>query len=916
MISKSKLPTTPAAVLEMILGVAVGAILSVPARAQESPPRSAPAQETGDLEEVFVTATRQSLSVNKVPISMTAVTSENLEKQGVKDVQDLTRMVPGMTFRRDANDGNPDISIRGVKSFSQGTPTTGVYLDDVPIQKRGSSGGITGNGSPFPQLYDMERIEVLRGPQGTLYGSSAEGGAVRFISRTPSLTQYDVTARGETSKVEDGGTSYEGDIAVGAPIIENKLGVRASASYHRQGGYIDHVSLYTGETFAPNANWREAKSFRLAMLWQPTDQLKITPSAYYSGDYQHDGELAFGNVPQFTINSGVFTNKGVTPGGVQYDFPDKLFTGGTFGPYNYLGPGKTPMGNYSDYNSTPEFAGSPRNSTLFVPSVTVDYDFGPVTLKSITARIDDTVQGYTPGVTQMFGTFPAVMPNSTNAQLVIPGSVAATCASASSRTDDGICRVPVTGGTGSNFLVPGFPDRFAQSVYFNARRAFSQEFRIQSAPDSGRLSWIAGLYYNESRYRQNLENYGNDQDVSMFLRGVGFEWFLGAPASSTTGQLLPVGAPGLSTWRHQITVEKEKAIFGEMSYEFTPKLKGTVGVRAFESSLDYRQLSAGGNLVGNPPGFVATPQPPAAITDPTQGHPFANQPGDPVNTTAGAQKEHPVTPKVGLSYQLDDSNLFYGTVASGYRAGGINIPASQGNCGPVLQALGWTTTPEEYKSDKLVNYELGAKNRFGNWQVNSSVFFIQWKDPQINQRLSQCLFNYLSNGGAAISRGFDVQLNGRVGAVTLNASASYTDAHYTETVLTQVSAGGAAQVVVRDGDALGVPKWQARASAQYDFNVAGVQSYIRADYSYDGDYYRTTGPGTISYDPVGYQGEAFRNVGLRIGMNFPRVEASLFADNLTNEDTVLSIARPSGSFITYLSNQRPREVGVTVSTRF
>ncbi len=916
MISSFNFHSTFTRIIRLLCGAAFAANLATPAQAQE---------ESDALDEVVVTATRQVSTVNKVPMSITAVTPEQLERQRVNDVQDLARIVPGVTFRRDSGDGNPDIAIRGIKSFSQGTPTTGIFIDDVPIHKRGSSGGVSGNGSPFPPLYDLARVEVLRGPQGTLYGGSAQGGAIRFITPTPSLTDFEMKARGELSQVDHGGSGYDASIAAGGPIIADKLGIRASALYRRQGGYIDHVSIYTGERFADNANWRESKAARLSMLWKATDTLTFTPSFYYSEEHLNDNELFNDDIPQLTINGGLFTNRGATPGGttggVLFDFPDTAYAGGVLPATNFLGRGRTFMGIYPDTTSTPSFSGSPRDTELSLPALTVDFDMGAVSLKSITAYVTDTVSGYTPGVTQMLGTFPGVMPNATNPQYVIPGSVATTCGNTSSITDDGICRVPVAGGAGTNFIIPGFPLRIARSEYFNERRAFSQELRFQSNAEDSKFNWIAGAFFSNAHYEQNLENVGNDQDVSMFLRGVGFEWFLGAPAADpVTGQLLPVGAPGLSTYRHQYTQEKDIAVFGEISYEFTSKWKGTLGLRASESDLDYYQVSAGGNLVGNPPGFVATPQPPTRITDPTVGHPFANQPGDPINTTSGSQTEHPLTPKAGIQYQASDNQLFYGTISTGFRAGGINIPASQGNCGAALAALGWTTTPEEYASDELTSYELGAKNRLGNWQINSSVFYIDWKDPQINQRLSACLFNYLDNGGAAVSQGFDVQVSGRLGPVSINGSAAYTDATYTETVYSQVAPGATPQVIVREGDTMGVPKWQFGASMQYDFSLADTPGYLRADYQYSGDYLRTTGPGTISYDPFGYYGESFQDLSLRVGMNFDSMEVSLFMTNVTNDDSLLSMARPSAasslSFLTYQSQMRPREMGVTLSYRF
>ncbi len=742
-----------AAIVRVGAGTLAASLSYVCAYAQQ-----APSDDIDPLTEVIVTATRQVSTVNKVPMSITAITRDAMEKQGINDVQDLVRIVPGVTFNRDSNDSRPDISIRGVKSV-QGPATTGIYLDDVPIQKRGVPGGISGNGSPFPQLYDLARVEVLRGPQGTLYGGSAEGGAVRFITPTPSLTEYDVTTRAEVSSVDHGDMSYEGAIAAGGPIIDDKLGIRGSVIYRRQGGYIDHVSLYTGEQFGNNTNWRETTAGRLAMLWAPTENLRITTSLYYSKEYLADHELYFDNVPQFSANCGIFTNRGTTPGGatggVQYDFADKAFTGcGTYGPYNYFGAGKTFMGLYPTLTGTPLMAPSPRETRLFVPSLTVDYDFGAVTLKSISAYVGDTVTGSSPGVAQMLGTFPAIMPNTTNAQFVIPGSVATTCGNTSSITDDGVCRVPVSGGVGTNFIIPGYPQRLASSQFDNQRDAYSQEFRLQSANDEAKLSWIVGAFYSTADYVTAYDTIGDDEDVANYLRGVGMEWFLGAPAADPdTGRLVQVGESGLVLYRRQYTTEKEIAAFGEANYNFTSKLKGTIGVRLSQVEIDYHQYAAGPNGVGNPDGFVATPRPPERITDPTAGHPFANQPGDPGFLTSGNQKEEPVTPKIGLSYQANNTNLFYGTIATGYRSGGVNIPTSQGQCGPTLQALGWTNTPAEYESDELTSFELGAKNRIGNWQINSSVFYIDWKNPQINQRLSQCAFNYVANGGSAVSQG-------------------------------------------------------------------------------------------------------------------------------------------------------------------
>ena len=128
-----------------------------------------------------MTATRHEESLSKVPISVTALTQESMDQLGIKDFQDVARFTPGVTID---NSGTNAISIRGISS-SGGAGTTGIYIDDTPIQMR--SVGFSPDDT-LPKTFDLERVEVLRGPQGTLFGAGAEGGAVRYILTQPSVT--------------------------------------------------------------------------------------------------------------------------------------------------------------------------------------------------------------------------------------------------------------------------------------------------------------------------------------------------------------------------------------------------------------------------------------------------------------------------------------------------------------------------------------------------------------------------------------------------------------------------------------------------------------------------------------------------------------------------------------------------------
>ncbi|HLZ98993.1 MAG TPA: TonB-dependent receptor, partial [Steroidobacteraceae bacterium] len=256
------------------------------------------AASSGGLEEIVVTATRRSERLQDIPVSVMAFSQEKLDAQGLKNIDDLSRLSPGLNFQRNGmssagnyNDEGSDINIRGVDSTA-GTSTTGIYIDDSPIQTRHIGFGSI---NAFPALFDLDRVEVLRGPQGTLFGAGAEGGVVRFISPDPDLKKPTGYARADIASTDGGAPSYEGGAAFGAPIIDDVLAFRASVSFRRDGGWVDRVGytlspnatvalptpVYDGVTTQSNANFSETTTARLAVAWKVTDTLEITPSIYY-----------------------------------------------------------------------------------------------------------------------------------------------------------------------------------------------------------------------------------------------------------------------------------------------------------------------------------------------------------------------------------------------------------------------------------------------------------------------------------------------------------------------------------------------------------------------------------------------------------------------------------------------------------
>ena len=239
---------------------------------------------TSDSEEIVVTATRQDQLLSRVPLSIAAYTAERMDQQGVRDISDIARLTPGLNLSRSTFGAgtSTNISIRGISS-SSGAATTGVYLDDVSIQIRNNSQ--TAFGSAFPRVFDLERIEVLRGPQGTLFGAGAQGGVVRFITPTPGLTDTRIYGRAEIGTTHYGDESYEAGLAIGTPIITEKVGLRVSGYYRRDGGFVDrkptNSATPNNTEYYKDVNSSDTYVARGALTIEPTDGVRIVPALYY-----------------------------------------------------------------------------------------------------------------------------------------------------------------------------------------------------------------------------------------------------------------------------------------------------------------------------------------------------------------------------------------------------------------------------------------------------------------------------------------------------------------------------------------------------------------------------------------------------------------------------------------------------------
>lgn len=243
---------------------------TAPAAAQDA---GVEAGEPAGAGMIVVTATRRQESLTDTSLAVSAITSEALERANVTSLQDLTRVEPSLTIQNYGAAFNQFI-IRGIESET--SATTGLYYDEVPLLGGiPSEGG--GDGSPSLRLVDLERVEVLKGPQGTLFGSGSMAGTIRLIPSRPELGDLAARVSASGALVEHGQPLFQGDATVNLPVGET-VALRASGWTEVGGAFIDQT--YAGQTFE-DVNDAFVRGGRIAGLWEPVPDLTITATAVH-----------------------------------------------------------------------------------------------------------------------------------------------------------------------------------------------------------------------------------------------------------------------------------------------------------------------------------------------------------------------------------------------------------------------------------------------------------------------------------------------------------------------------------------------------------------------------------------------------------------------------------------------------------
>jgi outer membrane receptor protein involved in Fe transport len=777
-------------------------------------------QAAGGLQEVLVTATRHEEALSKVPISVTALTQEDMDMKGIKDITDVVRFTPGVSID---TAGTNSISIRGISS-SAGADTTGIYLDDTPIQMR--SVGFNPDDT-LPKTFDLDRVEVLRGPQGTLFGAGSEGGTVRYILNQPSLTRSSTYLRSEVSYTENGQPSYELGIAHGGPIVDGTFGWRGSAWYRYDGGWINRVDPTTGAQTEANANHDETAMLRLAAIWAPVASLQITPSIIYENIKKHDMSTYW---PAYSDPSA--------------------------GQFN---------------NATPERI--PVSDEWYLPALKITWDLGKSQVISNTSYFHrKELTGYQ-GTVYDLGFFQL---------LGWPSNPLSGGLGCLADTPPDCPWYPLMDGNGIH-LPAGFTNFQTPNVMTNTQENITQEIRWQSSDESSRWRWTVGVFLQQSKEGsiEELKDPNNELDgpngLFNYMYGETASDFFGAYFSCPDNSAYP-SIPACDIYYNKSnTVDKQVAVFGEVSYAFSEQWRLTVGERVAHTTFDITNYSDGLENYG------------------------------PLGPRSGSTSDNPSTPKATLAFQMNPSNMFYASYAKGFRVGGGN-PALPSYCDADLANNGYPNgAPLTYRPDTTQNYELGAKNAIGsNFRIATSVYYIKWKDIQQSVYIAgSCGLQFIDNVGEAVAKGFDLQAEAVFGPLYLDLATGYTSARFsTDSPIVNTSG----QPLVANGDAISgqasingapgtSPPWTVAIGAEYRFHPFEHDAFVRADWQYASQnnwQAAIQDPRTAQYvvgqvpQPYSYSSTTFTS--LRAGVNLGDWLLSAFVDNLTNTHPVINYA--------------------------
>jgi len=661
---------------------------------------SAVVADDNALQEITVTATRRAMTAQDIPISITAISGATLEQAGIEDISQLAHSIAGVNFTDKGPFGGINGStliIRGLNSEATGgqlalaspvVPPVATYVDDTPLFVN-------------LRLMDLDHVEVLRGPQGTLYGSGSLGGTIRFVQNAPDPKEFDAKGEVTISKTQHThATNQDVNGMLNLPFAD-VFAVRLNASWTDDAGFINQPNLYElnsagapisaqpGNLFSPpvkyakdGTNAYQYRTARIAALFKPNEDFKAELSYYY----------------QTSVADG---------------FPYIAAT-----PLAYNQPIASPPGNLPQLYDAPIPPGVDRLSSstnsledtkdhVDIVALTVDYDVGFATLTSSSSYAHHNNQ-----------------------------------------TDSDLTALY----TNFSFYQPYYglnPRSFIQGHDQFDDKNWTQEFRLASKT-GGMFDWVGGLFYkNQTTLIREHEFYPGYNDYFNACLAAG-----NPPSSGSFtppynpcgfGEYITSGAPpypGVAAAVDQAYVGdfttgfKDLALFGELTWHITDAWSATGGTRLFKQTLNQEQQTG---LLFDGPAYVA------------------------VNSASDEWRR--ALWKINTSYQIDKTNLVYATWSQGFRRGGVNaLPATEPFIDPRTGKPYVTPdTLKRLQPDQADNYEVGIKGTLANRiRYSAAVYDIQWHNIQEGVQLTPLVLPAALNIGQAYSRGVEMELSANV----------------------------------------------------------------------------------------------------------------------------------------------------------
>ncbi len=733
---------------------------AAPAYAQDAPQADDAADDSG---EIIVTAQRQAQSLQDVPIAVSAFSAESLEKQQIENASDLQLTLPNVNFSK-GNFTGSSFTIRGIGDLCVGVScdsATAIHLDGTPL---------LGTRLFETEYFDLERIEVLRGPQGTLFGRNATSGVVNIIPARPDLTGFKASAEAEYGNYDSIKAKAMVNLALG-----DTIGVRVAGFYLKRDGYTKNV--FNGSKL----DGRDMYAVRGSIRFQPTDTTTIDLSAYYFRENdnrlriqkqmcQRDPTGVLGCLPsrrEYGTTNANSTFVGVLTSAEflrAQGIPAAFALGSLYGPdvyANSLNPANprqvntdSPSLYFADEQSyqariEQELGSIKVQLTGFYHKTSVDssqdYNLSVANRAGYAGALATLAAAGAGGVPPLPGSYFSPIVSA-----LIPGGPAGNLCTS----------LPVENGTGAysgNRICAATPLDFDRSN--QSSKDWSVEGIISSDFD-GMFNFLVGGIYVDAKLNENsyyVNSFGID-----YLAGVlgSFNALGRAPLAGLGATPPPPGFLGSPYFRNntdQLNV-KSYGIFGEAYFDFSDSVKLTLGarynsdkkfVRARTTLASFLTPYTQPDLFSSPYryGFAVTGAPTSSRLQPYDADPAtacsitsttASGTLGPSNVTGCEDysvrrvKFSEMTGRAVLEYKVSEDSLLYASYSRGYKSGGINPPLS-----PVFAV-------QDGFAPEFVNaFEIGSKNTFANGKLtfNLTGFYYQYKALQLSRIVARTSVN-------------------------------------------------------------------------------------------------------------------------------------------------------------------------------